>query len=310
MERFPVADAHCDFLFGMYEWGYDIDTLKRNQSIHLPYLQEGNVKLQFFAAWIDHTLKAPYLQQCISMIDCYWRMLDAHKDTLVPLTKDFSPDSGKIATVLTVEGGEAIEGSLSVLRVLKRLGVVAMTPTWNSNNELAGAAMKRGAKGLTVLGKEVLREMERIGVAFDVSHLSDAGIDDALSIATRPIFASHSNARAVFSSPRCLCDAHIRAISGMGGVIGVNFFHKQLTANSVATIDDIAKHILHVIKIGGIGCCAIGSDFDGMTQYPRDLKDSSHMQSLFVRLKGEGLSDEDIYRIAYGNLFSYIVQFI
>jgi len=306
----PVADGHCDFLYGMWQSGYNIDTLRENQTIHLPYLKQGGVALQFFAAWVDSALKTPPLQQCLGMIDAYDRMLEKHGDIFVPFSRSFDPASGRIATVLTVEGGEAIEGSLAVLRVLKRLGVCAMTLTWNSNNELAGAAAAFGNKGLTSLGREAVEEMERIGIAVDVSHLSDAGIDDLLSSTSVPIFASHSNARAVYNCPRALKDAHIRGIADRGGVIGVNFFYKQLSPRDEAHIDDIVRHILHIVKIGGVGCCAIGSDFDGMTKYPEDLKNSAMMQSLLTALQDAGLSREDVERIAYKNLAEYILRFV
>lgn len=306
----PVADGHCDFLYGMYQHGYDLHTLTGGQTIHLPYLQQGGVKLQLFAAWIDRELKTPYLQQCITMIDAYYNMLENNKDTLQPFSREYTPDSNKIATVLTVEGGEAIEGSLGVLRTLKRLGVTAMTLTWNHNNELAGAALRKGEKGLTPLGREVVLEMEHIGMAVDVSHLSDTGIEDVLELSSAPVFASHSNARSVFYSARSLEDAHIKEIAANGGVIGVNFFFKQLTKEKTAHISDIVRHIMHMVKIGGIGCCALGSDFDGMSQYPKDLPNSASMQALLRALSEEGFTEEEILRISYWNLHDYLLRYI
>jgi len=307
----PVADAHCDFLYSMVCYGQDIRTPAPRQAISLPAMAEGGVKLQFFAAWIDRQRKEPYLQQCIALIDAYERMLAANPDSLVPLTAGFVPEeNGPIATVLTVEGGEAIEGSLAVLRILYKLGVRAMTLTWNHNNELASAAIKRGNKGLTALGREAVAEMGRLGIALDVSHLSDGGIDDALAYATRPIFASHSNARALCDSPRCLRDDHIRAIAGQGGVIGVNFYHKQLTGRGGANAADVAAHIRHVAEIGGVGCCAIGSDFDGMGEYPTGLNTSAGLPLVLDALSREGFTEPEIKRIAYDNLRDYIVQFI
>lgn len=308
--RFPIADAHCDFLYGMYQAGYDIRMKKPRQTIYLPYLQEGGVKLQFFACWVDRALKTPYLQQCLGMIDAYYRMLEENSGTFVPLHSAYHPDSEKIATVLTVEGGEAIEGSLAALRMLKRLGVAALSLTWNYNNELAGAAVKRNGKGLTELGRETILEMERIGIALDVAHLSDAGIEDALAILKRPIFASHSNARSVYYSQRSLPDVLIKGIAQRGGVVGVNFYHKQLCGREVATVADVVKHILHIVKLGGVRCCAIGSDFDGMTMYPSDLSSSADMQRIAQALLAEGLTEEDVFHICYSNLFSYIVQFV
>ncbi len=306
---FPVADAHCDFLYGAVQSGYDINTRQRDQVTAIPELIAGHVALQFFACWIDTALKTSPLHQCIAMIDAYRRMLKDNPD-LTPFTRSFQPDQGRIATVLTVEGGEAVEGSLSVLRVLHQLGVRAMTLTWNESNELSGAAMQRSARGLTAIGREIVDEMNRIGVAVDVSHLSDRGIDDVLSRASRPAFASHSNARSVFASPRSLEDAHIREIARQSGVVGVNFFNKQLTEKPSACIDDIVRQIRHVVRIGGVDCCAIGSDFDGMQNYPQDLRSGRDYPKLMQALLAEGFSKEEVGKIAYWNLHRYIAQFV
>ena len=306
---FPVADGHCDYLYGAVHYGYSMQQRQSEQSIYLDDMRAGHVKLQFFACWIDTKLRMPPLQQCVTMIDAYRRMLDAHPQ-FVELTRGYTADNDKIATVLTVEGGEAVEGSMAVLRTLYRLGVRAMTLTWNETNELAGAAMARNKKGLTSVGRDIIDEMCRIGMAIDVSHLSDNGIDDVLARATRPIFASHSNARQVFDSPRSLQDEHIRAIAQQGGTVGVNFYSEQLGPKRKACIDDIVRHICHIVKVGGVDCCAIGSDFDGMQQYPVDLKTSRDFPALFAALKDVGFTDAEIRKIAYDNLHDYIVNFI
>ena len=346
---FPVADGHCDFLYGAVQSGYDLINPKREQTIRLDDMMHGGVALQFFACWTDTTLKTQPLHQCIAMIDAYYRTLAAHPE-LVPLTRDYTPESGKIATVLSVEGAEAVDGSMAVLRVLYRLGVRAMTLTWNENNELAGAALDRGNKGLTAIGRDIIDEMCNIGMAIDVSHLSDKGIEQVLSRATRPVFASHSNAKSIHDNPRSLYESRdgalwvstntgglnrrdprtggftqfhhdsadprslsdelIRAIAAQGGTVGVNFYYLHLSKKSDACIDDIVRHIFRVVEIGGINCCAIGSDLDGMQHYPTDFKTSRDFPVLFEALSKRGFSDADIYRIAYQNLHDYIVQFV
>ncbi len=306
---FPVADGHCDYLYGAVQSGYDLRNPKREQAIRLDDLLSGGVALQFFACWIDTVLAAPALHQCLAMIDAYDRMLAANKE-LVPLTREFQPEGGTIATVLAVEGGEAVDGSMAILHVLYRLGVRAMTLTWNENNELAGAAMGRGNKGLSAIGRDIIDEMCALGVAIDVSHLSDRGIEQVLARATRPVFASHSNARAMHEHPRSLNDEQIREIARQGGTVGINFYYQQLTKSSEARIDDIVRHICRVVEIGGIGCCAIGSDLDGMQQYPKDFRTSRDFPALFDALLKRGFSEADVYRIAYQNLRDYIVQFV
>lgn len=309
LSRFPFADAHCDFLYGMTYYDYDIQSVSGHQSMSLQSMTSGGVKLQFFAAWIDMLLKQNPLSQCLNMIDSYYRMLEANP-CFVPFSAEFDTGSGKIATVLTVEGGEAIEGSVENLRMLYRLGVRAMTLTWNDVNSLAYPAGKRGSKkGLTTLGKSVVEEMCRIGMAVDLAHLGDAGIDDVLSIATRPVFSSHTNARALCSHPRCMKDEHIRAVAKQGGVIGVNFYYKQLTDERTASLDDVVRHIAHFIEVGGVDCVALGSDFDGMNRYIEGLENSGGLPLLAERLSRMGLTDEEIFKIAYGNLARYIVNF-
>ncbi|MDD3920863.1 MAG: dipeptidase [Eubacteriales bacterium] len=313
--QIPVADAHCDFLYGMVHYGWQFgepghgDSLAP-QAVALPYLIQGGVKLQFFAAWIDTQKRIPYLQQCLHMIDAYERMLEQHANVMEKLTGSNALNEDTIKTVLTVEGGEAIEGSLSVLRMLYRLGVRAMTLTWNTPNELSGTAVRKTNKGLTPLGREVVEEMCRIGMALDVSHLSDAGIDDALTIATRPIFASHSNCREVYNSPRSLTDTHIKAIAEQGGVIGVNFYHRQLCKSGTATVMDVVRQIDHIAEVGGINACAIGSDFDGMTEYPPALMNSAAFPALLQALLQAGYTEEQIRKIVYQNLYNYILPFV
>ena len=307
--HFYAADAHCDYLFGAMEYGYDMHTQKRNQTITLENLCKGNVALQFLAAWSDTTMRVPPLEQVLIMIDRYHTLVGTDP-AFVPLTTEFDPACGKIATVLTVEGAECLGGSPSVLRDLYRLGVRAMTFTWNSDNELSGAAQGRRRRGLTAAGREILAEMNRLGIAFDVSHLSDAGVEDALRLSTQPIFASHSNCRALMNAPRCLTDDHIRAIAEKGGVIGVNFYGPQLTESGHALIRDIVRHICHAVKLGGIRAVCIGSDFDGMQRYPKDLKNPSDLPALFDALLKEGFTPEEVERIAYRNLHDYILRFL
>jgi membrane dipeptidase len=306
---FPVADGHCDYLFGAVQSGFNFKQPKRTQTIRLDDMMQGGVALQFFACWRDVALKTPPLHQGIAMIDAYQRMLETHRE-FTPLTRDFMPESGKIATVLSIEGGEVLDGSLAVLRVMYRLGVRAMTLTWNENNELSGAAMGRGNKGLSAIGEEVIDEMCALGMAIDVSHLSDRGIDQVLARSTRPVFASHSNARSIYDHPRSLSDWQIKEIAKQGGTIGVNFYYQQLTKNNEARIDDIVRHISHIAQVGGIECCAIGSDLDGMQQYPKDFKTSRDFPALFEALLKHGFSEADVYRVAYQNLRDYIVQFV
>ena len=308
MQRLPIADAHCDFLYYMVTDGWDIKKSVPRQAVALPYMKESNAKLVFFAAWIDGDMKRNCLQQAMDLLDGYHTMMDANPD-FVPLTKDFDPNGDKIATVLTVEGGEGINGEAANLRLFHRLGVRAMNLTWNFTNELASPAMRRANKGLTDRGREIVREMNRLGMAVDVSHLSDAGIDELLTLSERPIFASHSNMRSICSQKRCLKDEHVKAIAEMGGVVGINYYPNHLSDAGTACIEDIVRHIAYGAELVGPEHICLGSDFDGMTHYPEDMKTWRDVPNLLEALTKAGFSEDEVRRIAYQNLYDYIIQF-
>lgn len=310
MSSFPVGDAHCDFLYYAASASWEIGTRIGKQVMHLPYLQQGGVALQLFAAWIDAEKRKPFWKQCTDMMDAYDRMLARHTDSLTPFTASFSPECGKIACLLTVEGGEAIEGDPARLETLYARGVRAMTLTWNFRNELAFPAEGRRNGGLSKLGKQVVDDMCALGIAVDLAHLSDAGIDDVLSRATRPVFASHSNARTVYDCRRSLQDEHIRAIASAGGIVCVNFYPKQLCAHAGgASCEDILRHIDYIAALVGAEHVGVGSDFDGMNCYPKDLHDSRDYPALFARLLQMGYTQTQVERIAYTNLRDYLAPF-
>ncbi|MDO4568668.1 MAG: membrane dipeptidase, partial [Clostridia bacterium] len=250
---YPFADAHCDYLYHAVNRGYDILSPKEKQMVSLPALKRGNVKLQFFAVWVDRKLSVPYAQQAMEMIDAYHRMLDECEE-LCEFTPDFDERSGKTACVLTIEGAEAIEESFAALRNYHRLGVRAMTLTWNHQNAFAHPATGVSRRGLKPLGRRAIELMEEIGIALDVSHLSDACIDDVLALTAAPVFASHSNSRSVHVHRRNLCDDHIREIAKRGGVIGVNFYRQHLTDAAKCSSADVVRHIERIAGLGGIGC--------------------------------------------------------
>lgn len=313
MQGIPVADAHCDFLYYMWRRGYSFVKPRKDQAVSLPSMREGNAALQLFAAWIDPEDRLSPLQQCLCLIDAYKRLL-AETNDLVPFSSDFDPACGKVAALLTIEGGEALMGKVENLRLFCELGVRAMTLTWNAPNELASPATLKRDRGLSALGREIVREMGRLHIALDVAHLGDRGIDDALDLANSdmPIFSSHTNARAVFPHRRSLSDRHIREIAQRGGVIGVNYFSPQLVSAGRASIGDVVRHIAHIAKTGGPGCVTLGSDFDGMgaPSYPVGLSSWADVPRLLDALAKAGFSQGEIYDIAYGNLTRFLKRFI
>lgn len=164
----------------------------------------------------------------------------------------------------------------------------ALTLTWNHRNALAdGAGENATGGGLTKFGKEVVREMERLGMLVDVSHLSDAGFWDVEKLAKKPFIASHSNARAVCAVQRNLTDDQLRAIAAKGGVVGLNFYPNFLAKGEKAGIEDILRHTLHMLDIMGEDHIGFGSDWDGIDNTPHDLLHLGEMPQLLARMEAE-----------------------
>ena len=204
---------------------------------------------------------------------------------------------GKVGALFTVEEGAVIEDNLANLSLLYDVGMRMMTLTWNYRNSLgapnatmedyaregAAALTRLDDNPLTDLGREAVREMNRLGVLVDVSHLSDGGFWDALAVSASPVVASHSNARAVRNVGRNLSDAMLAALAERGGVAGLNLTPDFLCSGEEDVLDYAIRHVLHVWQIAGEDVLALGSDFDGMT--PRaPLTDCSSVPLLYDAL--------------------------
>src|ERR1700722_20255146 len=332
-----------------------IDTIQRELILHedlgqrashghadLPRLREGGVRAPFFALWVPTYYKgAEAVRRTLDLRDAMQRLLDQHPDQieLAVSAADIEriAHAGKIAAVLSAEGGHQIDNDLAVLRQYRRMGVLAMTLTHFRNNDWADSSTDKPAhNGLTDFGRQVVREMNRIGMMVDVSHVSDKTFYDALAVSTKPVLLSHSSCRALSDIPRNVTDDMLRALAKNGGVIGINFGEgflnpkdaELLKANiaaistepsltgkaldayaaeelkrdsvpkpTVGTLADAVAHIDHAVKIAGIDHVGIGSDFDGISSPPKGLEDISKMPALRAALKAKGYSDEDIRKI-------------
>ena len=311
MTKFPAADAHCDFLYFAAKEHFDIRTQTSYQCMTLDRMREGGVALQFFAAWIDDKEKerSP-LSQFLDMAGAYHKMLDDNSDVFVPYSAGFDPESGKIATILAIENGSCMESDPSNLDLFYKHGVRAMTLTWNYRNSLAAPSGALIDTGLTRLGRETIRRMAELGIAIDLAHLGDRGIEQVFELVDVPVFSSHTNARDLFYAPRSMKNEHIREIARRGGVIGVNFYYKQLTDKPRACVADIADHICYIAEHIGVECVSVGSDFDGMNVYPADIKHSGHFPRLTKELLSRGMSEKDVYAVMYGNLARFMLRFV
>ncbi|MBZ5617191.1 MAG: dipeptidase [Acidobacteriia bacterium] len=324
--------------------------------VDIPRLREGGVNAPFFALWVPTYYKgSEAVRRTLDLRDAMQGLLDAHPEqialALTAADVERITRSGKIAAILAIEGGHQIDDDLAVLRMYYRLGIRAMTLTHFRNTDWADSSTDQPAhNGLTDFGKQVVREMNRLGMIVDISHVSDKTFSDVLEITSKPVIASHSSCRAISDVPRNMTDDMIRVLGKNGGVIGINFgegflnpqdaellkkainsisynepsltgkaldsyaadeAHRDMKPQpTIATIDDAVAHIDHAVKIAGIDHVGIGSDFDGISSPPKGLEDISKMPALRAALRKKGYSEQDIRKIFGGNTLRVLREVI
>ncbi|MCC6365673.1 MAG: dipeptidase [Bryobacterales bacterium] len=331
-----LIDTHNDITSKTVQ-GFDIASHGAATHTDLARLREGNVGAVFFAVYVA----ASYVNgnrsahRTLEMIDTVKHDIVAKHPGAFELATtaagiEAAHRRGKIAALMGLEGGHGIEDSLRLLRDYYDLGIRYMTLTHaNTNNWADSSGDKPQHDGLTDFGKQVVQEMNRLGMMVDISHVADKTFWDALAASKAPVFASHSSCRALSSLPRNMSDDMIRALAKKGGVIQINFgcdFLSQKAADESpllhplatgaakksreerkktpvrASLGDIVAHIDHVVKIAGIDYVGIGSDFDGISCTPAGLDDVSKFPNLTRALLEKGYTPQDIGKIYGGNL--------
>jgi membrane dipeptidase len=252
-----VIDAHNDMPSRILDEQYDPDVRHTPAEGHtdLPRLVQSGLTAEFFAAWVDasYAQKSPdeSFARARRGIDSIHAFVGRHPQELLLATTAAdvrrAKREGKIAILISVEGGHAIEASLDKLRELYARGARYLTLTWNNGNQWAGSSIGSNGTstgGLTPFGKDVIHEMNRLGMLVDLSHASDQTFYDAIAISTSPVIASHSSARALADHPRNLTDDQLRAIAKNGGVVGVNFYPRFIDARFRKDMDEAEAEVL------------------------------------------------------------------
>lgn len=301
-QRAVVVDTHVDSILSVISGERRLTERSDSGHLDFPRMREGGVDVQFFACYIAEEFKPDRsLKRVLQLIDAFYREVESASGEIAVCTGaaeiDAALAAGKMAAILSVEGGEAIGADLACLRMLYRLGVRSLGLTWNQRNAIAdgiGEARTRG--GLTKFGVEVVREMNRIGMLVDVSHLSEPGFWDVLAVSQKPVIASHSNARAVCDHLRNLTDDQIRALARNGGVMGMNFAPRVIDPQ-VATVERLLDHVDHVAGLVGADHIGLGSDYDGIAKTPAGLEDVTCLPKITEGLLRRGYSEEDILKI-------------
>src|SRR5215472_6065824 len=356
LRRTPVFDGHNDLAWELREASQeradhadpaavDISAPVGFTQTDLPRLRAGGVGAQFWSVFVPADLAGETaVATTLEQVDLVRRLIGKHPEALelAPTAADAERimKAGKIASLMGAEGGHSIGGSLGVLRALHALGVRYLTLTHNLNTSWADSATDTPAHGgLTDFGRDVVAELQRIGMLVDLSHTSPDTMNDALDAATAPVIFSHSSARALTDHPRNVPDQVLGRLPGNGGVAMVTFvpafvstacaeWEREAAAEAKgrgieyrmpssrallddwvkanpmpqATIADVADHVEHMRDVAGVDQVGIGSDFDGTAELPVGLHDVSCYPALFAELLGRGWSEPDLGKLASGNI--------
>jgi len=324
-KEITVCDTHCDTIGSVLSEGFDLGTRSDKGHVDIPRLIEGGVDAQVFACWSGRSGERDghYVKHVSRMIDALHLQLDRNSSSMnLALTAGDVQEikqNGKIAAIIAIEGGQAMESDLALLRDFYRLGVRAMTLTWNSTAWADASREAPKHNGLTDFGRDVVSEMNRLGMVIDVSHAADKTVWDVLKTSSAPIMASHSCAKSICDHPRNIGDELIKALADAGGVICVNFFatfldqefsnrSKSGSKPAPPPLSKLMEHIDHIARVGGIDSVGIGSDFDGMDPPPVGLDDVSKMPVLTAALLAQGYSAQDCAKVMGGNFLRVFRQ--
>lgn len=316
----PLVDGHNDLPWALRELGqHDLATVAGpHPATHtdLPRLRAGGVGVQFWSVYVPPGPAA--VTQVLEQVDLVHRLVAAHPDQLgLALTAAQAREqfaAGRIASLLGAEGGHCLDSSLAVLRVLHALGVRYLTLTHNDNVPWADSATDEPVlHGLSDLGRDVVREMNRIGMLVDLSHVSADTMHDALDTTSAPVVFSHSSCRALVDHPRNVPDDVLARLAGNGGVCMVTFvpyFVSQECRDWAlapdgpepkATLQQVADHVDHAREVAGVDHVGLGGDYDGCPELAQGLSDVSCYPALLAELLDRGWSDLDLRKLAGEN---------
>ncbi len=299
-------DAHCDTGSKCMENASEI----KENSLHLDLDRMGRYDgyIQVFAAFVDQkNISCTPFEHCLSVLEYLRKQIMKNHNVISLITSKNDlhhvSKSGKLGGILSIEGGEALNGSLENLSLFYEMGVRLITLTWNYANEIADGVMECNGRGLTDFGKIAISAMEDMGIVIDVSHLSEQGFWDVVKHTKHPFVASHSNAKALCNHPRNLSDEQIRCIANRKGCIGINFYPLFLNQTGTAEISDILRHIEYVRGLASEDCIGLGSDFDGISSLPHGIIGVESMGDFLAILKNAGYSDTFLEKLCFGNFY-------
>jgi len=335
--RCPVIDTHVDTTQRLADPRWDIGQRHRDGHVDIPRMREGGVSAMFFAVYAPGPVEpGAGVGAANDQMDRVDAMIQRHPDDLAAArTADDirrAHATGRIAVPVAIEGGYLIEDSIDALRAFRRRGATYLTLTHSFHTSWADSCGVHESLdplhgGLTAFGRDVIREMNRLGMMVDVSHVSDDTLRDALHTSTAPLIATHSSCRSVSHHRRNLSDELIRSIADSGGVVQINFaayfidpaappldsdvtrrwiaegaVGRHPLADHVTPLSVLVDHFDHALRLVGPDHVGIGSDFDGVPVVPRGMEDCSKLPYLTAALLQRGYGEADLANVLGGNV--------
>lgn len=267
--------------------------------------------VQCMAVWIPDDVTDEYAEKLFDKACC--KLKSECKIHDISVCNNFSDlksvaENRNHGVIFTLENGRLIKKLEDVKRIKSR-GVKMITLTWNALNSLGSGVKSEKDTGLTEFGKNVVKEMNRLGIAVDVSHGSDKLFYDVAEISTAPIAASHSNSREIAGNPRNITDEQFKIVCKKGGVVGLNFCRNFLNKNpQKASMDDILKHAEHFLGLGGENHLCIGSDFDG-TDMPQGIKGIESIENLYEHFLKHNYKEKLLSKLFFENAYNFFENF-
>lgn len=307
-----IFDTHCDTITCIYEQNKSINS--NDLHIDIKKMKQYKGFAQFFAVFSDPTYHSCALERTLEIIDKLYTEIDENSLDICfcgsTVDADEAYAQNKIAAFLSLEGAESVT-DLSILKIFHRLGIRCIAPTWNCSNHIATSVTEKNPQyGLTEFGVKLIKEMNKLKIAVDVSHISEKAFWDIAEISSQPFIASHSNSKSVCGHIRNLTDVQFKALVNARGCVGINLYPLFLSDNKSAGIADIIKHIEYFMSLGGENNIGIGADFDGVDSLPDAINDAADLYKIFNEMSKMGYSNELIEKISWGNFYRTMNEII